>query len=84
MVVCCVGLVQLAGLLSAAILRRSSGASQSRTWRGAFVACLGLAGLGPVIGLRAAGYWLAYGITLSLMLLTAICQSGRPRHPIAL
>jgi hypothetical protein len=68
-----IGFVQVAGLVSAWLARLSEGSRSQASCQWLFLACLGLMGLTTMasvaLGTR---YWLASGITLTVMVLGAV------------
>lgn len=77
---CCLGAVQVLGLLSAALARLGEGSRRQVVCQRLFLACLGLVGLGTIVSLgMPSGWWVASGSTLSLMVVTATWDCGRTR-----
>lgn len=67
------GLLQIAGLLSAWLARLSEGSSRQAWCQCLFVGCLALVGLSTMVFVAlGARYWLGPGATLSVMILTAV------------
>ena len=68
-----IGIIHIAGLVSAWLARLSEGSRSQASCQWLFFACLGLIGLTTMatvaLGPR---YWLASGITLSVMVLGAV------------
>jgi hypothetical protein len=77
---CCVGAVQVLGLLSAALTRLAEGSRRQSVCQWLFFVCLGLVGLGTIVSLGLpSGWWVASGATLSMMVVTATWDFGRSR-----
>jgi hypothetical protein len=75
LVVCCLGAVQVLGLLSAAVARLSEGSRCQAPGQWAFLALLAIVGCVTVVSLAlGSGFWLPSGATLSLMILGAVCD----------
>lgn len=70
---CFLGLIQIAGLLSAWLARLSEGSRRQASCQLLFVGCLAVMGL-LTMGLLVLGasYWLASGATFAVMVLAAI------------
>jgi hypothetical protein len=85
LLLCCLGTIQLLGLISAAVVRLSEGSPQQTAWHRAFLACLGLVGVSTILSSMgaAAGYWISSGTTLSVMVIAATCDFGRSADPAA-
>jgi hypothetical protein len=67
------GLIQIAGLLSAWLARLSEGSARQAWCQRLFVGCLALVGLSTMIVVAlGARHWVASGATLSAMILAAI------------
>ncbi|MEX0676135.1 MAG: hypothetical protein WD063_03620 [Pirellulales bacterium] len=67
------GLIQIAGLLSAWLARLSEGSSRQVWCQRLFVGCLALVGLSTMVVVAlGARYWVASGATLSAMILAAV------------
>jgi hypothetical protein len=67
------GVIQIAGLLSAWLARLSEGSRSQASCQWLFFACLGLMGLTTMASVALGPrYWLASGATLSVMILGAI------------
>ena len=67
------GLIPIAGLLSAWLARLSEGSSRQAWCQRLFVACLAIVGLLTMAFVAlGARYWLASGATLSVMILAAV------------
>ncbi len=79
------GIVQIAGLISAWLARLSEGSRSQRPCQWLFLTCLGLMGVMTMfsiaLGLR---YWLACGTTLSVMVLGAIWDFRAEARPQSL
>jgi hypothetical protein len=68
-----IGFVQVAGLVSAWLARLSEGSRSQASCQWLFLACLGLMGLTTMASVAlGARYWLASGITLTVMVLGAV------------
>ena len=67
------GLLQVAGLVSAWLARFSEGSPRQTYCQWFFMACLGLVGFSIMLSMAfGTRYWLASGTTLSVMILAAI------------
>jgi hypothetical protein len=67
--------LQVLGLVSAWVARMSEGSSRQTASQRVFLACLALVGTATIIALAIGpGCWLTSATTLSIMILTAICD----------
>ena len=76
------GVIQILGLISAWLARLSEGSPSQVSCQRLFLACLALVGLTTMASIALSPtpkYWLASGVTLSVMILAAIWDfSPRP------
>lgn len=79
------GFVQIAGLVSAWLARLSEGSRSQASCQWLFLACLALIGFTTMVSVALGPrYWLASGITLSVMVLGAIWDFRAQARPESL
>jgi hypothetical protein len=79
------GFIQIAGLASAWLARLSEGSRRQASCQWLFVACLALIGVTTMASVALGPrYWLASGITLSVMVLAAIWDFRAQARPESL
>jgi hypothetical protein len=78
-VLCLFGVIQVLGLISAFATRISRRSSRRSASQWVFLVCLGLVATAAVLTVgKPPGCWLTSGTTISLMVVTAVGEFGRP------
>jgi hypothetical protein len=76
-VLCCLGVIQVLGLVSAFATRLSRQSSRRNLSHWVFFGCLAMVAMAAVFTVgKPPGCWLTSGTTLSLMVLTAVGEFG--------
>jgi len=77
-ILCCLGVIQVLGLISALATRLSAQACGSKASQSVFFVCLAMVAISTVMMVGARSVcWMTSGVTFSLMVLTAVWDFGR-------